>query len=1266
VDQFYFEEGYLEVSYFTVIREANSALTFAAALQAQVDIALTTGYYIPDYIAPDYFFSGALVEATGAFTSNFSTVIVGTNIKEFSSAQTTQFSQTANATRVIEYAAAFTAAFTPTLTADAFKNHTAVLDTTSTLSVDAVANKAANVLLDYLADLNAQSVKTASATSAMAASATLSAQAIKTTNSASAFTLTAQVTADIQNVQLASAAMDSRFTQFTSRYLGSGRPRTLTAPSFSSTAKYGSNSLQSSAGSDGNTVKLPPPKPNQDWVYESYIYPTTSTVTQASILDIAAVLFLELRVNTNRTVQIVVNNHTGGVRTVLYSATSSAVSVGAWHHLTVVKNSTQLSFYVDGSRVGTVTASAGWDSYGSSSSPNLVEVARSNLFLDESSIAYGTTYGHDPSATTITVPTSARVNDPATTQYLHHWDGNGVDDILVQQFAQAALASTATVLAQVNGNTKQGAANLSTTVAFTVAGGETQAASASLTSAFTQTTTATRFARFDSALTATATQSTTIGTIKQFASANFVAFTSSMDIDAQLAGVALLETRATIAITAVKTTDIISTQSSSLVQTTSAIVTADANSALSVIATQSATGTRQQQGAVALSTTVSQSTEIDAINNYSAALSTQTTISATITRQRNAVSAFTSTATQTTAIEFTHDSIVAFAAAASQTVINDRLRLTASDLDSAFDYTLDDTLFKGLGAVIAAAVNQTATANYTASAQIDQDAIAIQMSVAAKNAVSGVDLDTTSTLTATVTRIRELDYGIPNFASTGLDTSIGEYYISAPPTTVLSDGFTLSFWAKRDSLENNYKMTILRPQFLNGVVQSVQFIDGVWEDAPDRTYTFSNAVRLAYPWDADEPIQYWQNAVATDIYWHHYLIRLVNDNPGDYQLWVDGVQKTRSGTITNNIGPLYNGRAYLGPEFDGALAQIWAGYIPNNQFAVTEFYQGTFVDLGLNGRGLSNQLPQPEIYNLLSDPWLGLNETQLTPSQIPLLYTGIIGLFDIAIQPQAVLVNAGALYADSNLTVLTSYRIDLDLDLSTTTTFTAEATTQIGILSDQSAAFNSTAAITKTTGYQSALSTQVTLFARGGYELELIADLSSSALLEADFDNIPPTRAEAQLNSVFTFTAEPNSFTDATILVASLGTLSADITVIPPIRVEADLTVTATLSAIIGEIEQFAVLVASTGTMTTNAVKTTGAVQNISSEFTQTANATKFTGIVANWSAFYSNLTAGDVINLDPALTYQIPQETREYQILPESRLYVLQGESRELIILKG
>jgi hypothetical protein len=136
--------------------------------------------------------------------------------------------------------------------------------------------------------------------------------------------------------------------------------------------------------------------------------------------------------------------------------------------------------------------------------------------------------------------------------------------------------------------------------------------------------------------------------------------------------------------------------------------------------------------------------------------------------------------------------------------------------------------------------------------------------------------------------------------------------------------------------------------------------------------------------------------------------------------------------------------------------------------------------------------------------------------------------------------------------------------------------------------------------------------------------------------------------------------------MVSLGTLTADVTLIPPTRAEADLSSSFALTAIVGAIEQFAVLTMSAGTITVTPVFTAGASGQLTAQAELTSAPVKFTGIILTLTAFNTQLTVGDVINLDPALTYVIKQETRELQILPETREYLIASETRELIILKG
>ena len=55
MDQLYFESGYIETNYFTILKDTGSAITVTATMTAAVDIANTANYFIPDYIEEGYF-----------------------------------------------------------------------------------------------------------------------------------------------------------------------------------------------------------------------------------------------------------------------------------------------------------------------------------------------------------------------------------------------------------------------------------------------------------------------------------------------------------------------------------------------------------------------------------------------------------------------------------------------------------------------------------------------------------------------------------------------------------------------------------------------------------------------------------------------------------------------------------------------------------------------------------------------------------------------------------------------------------------------------------------------------------------------------------------------------------------------------------------------------------------------------------------------------------------------------------------------------------
>jgi hypothetical protein len=501
--------------------------------------------------------------------------------------------------------------------------------------------------------------------------------------------------------------------------------------------------------------------------------------------------------------------------------------------------------------------------------------------------------------------------------------------------------------------------------------------------------------------------------------------------------------------------------------------------------------------------------------------------------------------------------------------------------------------------------------------------------------------------------------------------------------------WTLSIWVRRDTAP--------------GTLQPI-----VWTEGNSGAGFVFNGPHLQtrFNFDPDEPEAQWLNVVPADQEWHHYLIRTVSEigngqggsNRGigrHWLLWIDGVfqGQTRdngyqaAGTMvwadsqtapyTNalrlgngSVRNLVGGYDIAGRSLTGALAQLWMGVVSDSEFQSTNFYDG-FVDFGTDGRA-SGRLPAPTIYNLLQQPYLTtgqgvsavVNTTEFSGTSLG--YSGSQALTALtagATTSIFVVANITAVVSlVANAVVLRSAESSINSNFA----ITAQGLGIFGTTTAISSNASLTATAFRIKQFACTLSAQATITALVGATEQFNADLTSEFTLEIDVQVKPPIRTEAFLLSTATITIDAASFTDTTTLMASLGTLTADATLIPPIRIEADLVAQTALTAIIGSIEQFAVLTVSSGTMTIVAVKRTGAVGEFTAQSTVVCDATKFTGIILTLSAFNTQLTVGDVINLDPALTYVIPQETREYPILPENRLYEIESETRLLIILKG
>ena len=455
MDQFYFEEGYLEASYFAVIREAEAAFTVTVSHTAVVDIADTTGYYIPDYIATDYFEAGGQVrEADAVFTVTAAQTAVIERILQAEATVNVSATNVCTVTRIRDSAAAFTAAFAPTLTATAFKNHTAVLDSVSTMSVDAVANRSANVLLDYIADLNAMAAKTVDVNSnlshTVSAVITVSRTASLTANLASS----ASLACTLGEVHSAQSQLTANCSLKTSRYFGSSRPRNLGAEGdgFDFNNYFSSNQLNTSSLTGDQFIQFASnlgsivPKANQSWVF-SFVYSSLGSTRSNGFL---AVSFLTGQDN-NTFANLRTTDSTGtSWRLDLFKTGQSTVSqtFTAGSNLTkiaVAYENGYVGIFTDNTRVALIDLSSvtavNWQRYNELAKPRF-SLAR-NVAFDEFHFATGTRLEYNPQSTSVTA-SDTQTNNPATTQALYHFNGNGLDDTSVTESAASALTSVFT------------------------------------------------------------------------------------------------------------------------------------------------------------------------------------------------------------------------------------------------------------------------------------------------------------------------------------------------------------------------------------------------------------------------------------------------------------------------------------------------------------------------------------------------------------------------------------------------------------------------------------------------------------------------------------------------------------------------------------------------------------------------------------------------------------------------------------------------------
>lgn len=1240
---------------------------------------IETGYFDPEL---GYYVYTADAESAFAISSSVScdATKIATPI-EGSATLVCEFTNSTSAGKLIDADIEAITLFDISVLATAQLAGTALLEATFAIIPTAVVNRSITQTLDNIITLNAQAAKVAVIDSTMATAATLTAAATK--------------------LKVSSAALSANSSISTTQYFGTGRPRNLSGTAYYDTSnkKFGTASVYADGSLlfAGGTTR---PDTSDDWVLETWIYHNGSETTN--------IWTYWLNLDINASEQIVLNLYnSSGSSAVSFTSNSGVVATNTWKHILVVKDSGRISLFYDGSRIFTTTSLP--TSYYKGPSYAVQIVPGSSSRLDETSLWVGTTLNYNPSSSTITVPSSARSNDPATTQFLYHFNSNALDDIIYTASAQAALSSQASLSAVATKTQGETTASLAATSSLTALVGKLIEVSSAQTAEFAQSVdtskvlsgladlttsselsaTAYVLRTADIASSAEFAENIDYNRIREFAADTLVLFTPSMVVNAQLAGTALLESTSELTAVAYLTRDAVSTESAEFTQSAEITRTRNIAGALTIDSAVTAELNKVLNAEASVTSEFTQTADIDLLPGAVIAVSSEFTQSITATR----IQAISSDLTAQTSLFADIGLVRPGSSALASEFTTDIIAYKTTDADSALSaesqVTAEVNSIPGIDADLTVESTLTLVASITTDSLVEAIAMASEVTIAYKNASGTISCEATTTLSAALGKIIVLT---PNY-NTGARSSDGLYpriQLSGLPVgglDIYSSGFTASIWAKREVV-GNYLQTIWTPQITGQSYYTGLVID-------------NNNIRLRSTFDSDEPGATWANQAPTDTDWHHYLIQC--SRPGHFKLWLDGeylgsqtyFASVQSGKFENNYWirfgsgvptNLYdeswtNPSGNLDPNV--SVAQVWMGIVDTeyvqdplgNYYRVTSafdpgnFYNNGYVDLGSLGRGLANQLPEPYIYDTLSSPWTnvqfwnGSTSATGTPASSSLLTPTAQASSTLTAEPQAVLVNVIETQATTALTAQATKRVVTESTQTAEFTQTTEAVKFVGVTSDLTSEFTQSSEASRTRDVTSDLTAELGLAVISGFFEQATADLSTAFDLTADVTLIEPIRTSADLVAESSVTAEVTGYSGVAAFIAVQASLTAEITVKPPVRITADLAATSELAATIGSIEQFIVLTSSSGTMTAAAVKTAQGQSNLIVTSTQTAGPVKYTGIVANWSAFYSQLSVGDVLNIDPYLTLVIKPENRIIVIESETRALKVTAETRVLTI---
>jgi hypothetical protein len=441
VDQFYFEEGYIVQGYHVYIAEAS----------VQFTPYIAEGYFPTDFFEDRGSLAtltciaqivvGQQVLANGAWSSSSSLSAAVSKLMSSTVTLESSFSQTTIATKNSD------------IDLFAFSDAAISIQVQRLRDNNISASSAFNIAIDgarvrYI-DSAEQSAFSFDVINQRSRATTLDAQAAfsltvsvqGTTDEVSAdLVATSTVYANGGRRELGLAQLQAFSSIFTSRFVGTDRPKTITG-TFDGIGLINSSSRLTDLTGIPNV---------DDWYYQTWVNPTASP--NSFSVDAREILYIPLG---NREISISLRWRSAqgptlsinalGVSAILASPGTVAISFTGGQ---------RLSIYVNGTRVATqqIVDTAGW----SMAAPDTVRFANgfpftsgSNTWTNRTDYAW-LTYGNYTNGGSASYTTPTPVNNENTI-FFYEFNGNGNETTSLTQTGAAAIASTATVLSSLSG-----------------------------------------------------------------------------------------------------------------------------------------------------------------------------------------------------------------------------------------------------------------------------------------------------------------------------------------------------------------------------------------------------------------------------------------------------------------------------------------------------------------------------------------------------------------------------------------------------------------------------------------------------------------------------------------------------------------------------------------------------------------------------------------------------------------------------------------------